>query len=96
MANNPPTSLRMAFGYRQARASGIDGFEKEPSTGQMNFDLQWRDGEKEIRAIVEKYPSAGPIVRRMIKEQKARKRLSVDLILFELYGRGFRLPLKSK
>jgi hypothetical protein len=96
MANDPPTSLRMGFGHRQARASGMGGFEEGPSTRQMNFDLEWREQEKEIRAIVEEYPAAGPVVRRMIEKQAAAKHWSVELILMELYRRGFRLPPQSK
>ncbi len=96
MANDPPTNLRMGFGGAEARASGMRDFEKGPSVRQMNFDLEWREREKEIRAIIEKYPAAGSLVREMLKQQTARKQWSVDLILMELYRRGFRLPPQSK
>jgi hypothetical protein len=30
MAYDDPTSLRMGFGYRQARAAGVSGFDEAP------------------------------------------------------------------
>jgi hypothetical protein len=36
MANDPPTSLRMGFGYYQARAAGLDGLREARSPRQVN------------------------------------------------------------
>jgi hypothetical protein len=36
VANDDPTSLRMGFGYRQARAAGLDGLRASRSPRQFN------------------------------------------------------------
>jgi hypothetical protein len=87
MANDDPTSLRMGFGYHQARAAGMSGFEEPPSESRMNFDLRWKAKEKELRTLVEQNPSIGPIVREIIKRQTAANCYSVDEIIWELRHR---------
>jgi hypothetical protein len=77
----------MAFGYEQARASGMTGFDGPPSTAQMNFHLRWKDQEKRIRALVKQNPSLEPIIRQIIARQTAANCWSVDLIISELWAR---------
>jgi hypothetical protein len=36
MANDPPTNLRMGFGYHQARAAGLGGVRASRSPRQVN------------------------------------------------------------
>lgn len=51
MANDPPTSLRMGFGYEQARDAGVTDFQKPPPAWKMNWHRQCADAEKKIAAL---------------------------------------------
>jgi hypothetical protein len=87
MANDDPTSLRMGFGYQQARASGVTGFESPSSPYRMNFLMQWRAAEKKLRKIIERNPSLEPIVREIIAAQTVAGCWSIDQIIAELWYR---------
>lgn len=61
MRNGDPTSLRMAFGYNEARASGVTGFEGPPTASKMNWSAKCAAAEKTIRALTEADPTLIPI-----------------------------------
>jgi hypothetical protein len=84
MANGNPTSLRMAFGYKQARSSGLTDFSKGPESHEMNFYQEF----KRLRPIIRQNPSLEPLIREMIAAQAAENLYSVDLIFMELRRRN--------
>ncbi len=61
MANDPPTNLRIGFGYPQARAAGLGGIRRDRSPKQVNritadnktdrfmedLVLRWMDGDRD-------------------------------------------------
>jgi hypothetical protein len=42
MANDPPSNLRMGFGYHQARAAGLGGLRQDKSPRQVNREISDR------------------------------------------------------
>src|SRR5438128_1656477 len=93
MANDPPTSLGMRFGGKEAFQSGMRGF-RVPSTSQINASLAWEREQQEIRDIVAKNPELGALVRKMIAAQwSVRRQLCTTDILHALH---VRLARKSK
>jgi hypothetical protein len=82
MANDPPTNLRMGFGYQQARASGVTGFKSPPKPWEMNFHIKWAAAEKTLRRIVKRDPSIKPLVHKFIGQQKAVGEYSAENILY--------------
>jgi hypothetical protein len=71
MANDDPTSLRMAFGYQQARAAGVTGFKSPPSVSEMNFHLSEAAATKNLRAIRQQHPSIEKLLLKVIEIQTA-------------------------
>jgi hypothetical protein len=80
MANDNPTSLRMGFGYQQAKAAGAPYLAPRP-VSTVNFLLNERTAEKEIRALVGRYEFLEPLVREMIEVQKLDGGYSAQEIL---------------
>lgn len=71
MANDDPTSLRMGFGYRQARASGLGGLRPDRSPNQVNKYVSASKAAREIRREVEADPEWGPFVAHWLKDNAA-------------------------
>jgi hypothetical protein len=86
MSNDDPTSLRMLFGYEQARTAGVVGFSGSRTAWQMDFDLKESKARKEIRALVGRNPSFEPRVRQLIREHASGESewWPVQVILFVL------------
>ena len=61
MRNGDPTSLRMAFGYTEARASGVTGFDGPPTASKMNWSAQCAAADKKIRELTNADPLLIPI-----------------------------------
>jgi hypothetical protein len=73
MANDPPTNLRMGFGYHQARQSGMGGIRQDRSPNQVNREIDERQIAKQIREVIESDPEWAPFVAHWVKEKvKAR------------------------
>ncbi|WP_375785152.1 hypothetical protein ACE10Z_37260 [Bradyrhizobium sp. Pha-3] len=79
MANDKPTSLRMVFGYTQARAAGAP-FVAPPTTNQMNWHLKEKAAEKELRELSDSFPDIGLSLKIIIKTFAAKH--SVQDILY--------------
>jgi hypothetical protein len=71
MANDDPTSLRMGFGYQQARRAGMTGFKSPPSVAEMNLHLSEAAATRKLQAIVQRHPSIKNFLRKVMDVQKA-------------------------
>jgi hypothetical protein len=80
MANDNPTSLKMGFGYQQARAAGAPYVAPRP-VSTVNFLLNERTAEKEIRDLIRRHSFVGPLVREIIEVQKLDGGYSAQEIL---------------
>ena len=69
MANDQATSLRMGFGYHQARASGLGGVRQERSPQQVNREVGERQIAKQIREFIESEPEWAPFIAHWVKEK---------------------------
>jgi hypothetical protein len=68
MANDPPTSLRMGFGYHQARKSGVGGIRQDRSPNQINKAIKENKAARLLREAVEADPDWGRFVEHWILE----------------------------
>lgn len=68
MANDPPTSLRMGFGYHQARQSGMGGIRQDRSPNQVNKAVNESKAARRLRDAVETDPDWGPFVEHWIRD----------------------------
>jgi hypothetical protein len=72
MANDPPTTLRMGFGYNQARAAGLGGLRADRSPRQVNRLIHDRKPVREatryLRESIERDPEWTPFVEHWIRE----------------------------
>ena len=57
MANDPPTSLRMGFGYHEARASGVTKFGQPRAASSVNADVKERAAIRQIASLLNRPPS---------------------------------------
>ena len=90
MANDPPTSLGMRFGGKDAFASGMKGFSV-PSTWQMNFHV-WQERDlKELRAFLDANPLMRPLALRWADQQKEMGHCAPGSLL-----RDLRMNLKHR
>ena len=55
MANDQPTSLRMGFGYGQARAAGLGGIRASRSPNQVNKIIQENKSTREAIESLREY-----------------------------------------
>lgn len=85
MRNDPPTSLRRGYGYRQARAAGLGGVRADRSPRQVNNYIKARkaddNGKEYLRDEIHKDPEWGPFVEHWIREG-----LSVNDVVNALYN----------
>jgi hypothetical protein len=91
MANDEPTNLRMGFGYREARASGLTGFQEERSPRQVNRDLKANQIARRLRDEVSKDPEWSPFV-----EHWVRSGLSPQEVLQSLHNAQFNAWLRAE
>jgi hypothetical protein len=68
MANDQPTSLRMGFGYGQARASGMGGIRADRSPNQVNLYVRESKAASMLREEVEADPDWKPFVEHWIRD----------------------------
>jgi hypothetical protein len=72
MANDPPTNLRMGFGYHQARVAGLGGIRESRSPRQVNRYINERKTVREatawLRDEVKKDAEWSPFVQHWISE----------------------------
>jgi hypothetical protein len=72
MANDPPTNLRMGFGFHQARAAGLGGIREDRSPRQVNRLIKQRARRKKniayIREVLGFDPGWGPFVEHWVRE----------------------------
>jgi hypothetical protein len=69
MANDDPTSLRMGFGYHDARRAGLGGVRADRSPRQVNQIINERKDENEaLRQIAE--AGQDPEWRRYLKHRR--------------------------
>ena len=81
MANDPPSHLRMGFGFQQARAAGAP-YAAPPTPDQMNFHLREKAAEKKLRTLVLKKPSLAVLVRQYARPRDGGNYLTTQQILF--------------
>jgi hypothetical protein len=93
MANDEPTSLRMGFGFPQARAAGAPFVPSRPGW-RMNWDVKCRECEKKLRDLVVQYPSVGVLIKKIVEAQKANGRQvwAVEIYHLVLYKRPHLAP----
>jgi hypothetical protein len=72
MTNDPPTSLRMGFGFQQARAAGAP-YRAPRTVWGVNFETRERRAEKEIASLAKRYPSLKKRFAEIVREAKAQE-----------------------
>ncbi|MGO9701879.1 MAG: hypothetical protein ACLPX7_21735 [Xanthobacteraceae bacterium] len=72
MANDDPTSLRMGFGYHQARLAGLGGIRADRSPRRVNRHIKHRRDERTaieyLQNEIRKDPDWKPFVEHWIRE----------------------------
>jgi oligoendopeptidase F len=82
MANDPPTSLKMDFGYAGARQAGVTNY-RAPYDGQlMNFGLEEQHAETAIAALAKQYPSLKRRFSEIARQELGKKQFRFQDILF--------------
>ena len=71
MANDPPSSLRMGFGYHQARASGLGGIRESRSPRQVNKLIEKNQIGRKVLSEVERDAEWGPFVAHWIESGRS-------------------------
>lgn len=71
MANDPPTSMRMGFGFPQARAAGAPYVQPRPGW-KMNWDLKNRQCERKLNDLLKQQPAVGELVKEIMEARKAQ------------------------
>ncbi len=88
MANDPPTSLRMGFGYHQARAAGLDGIRQSRSPQQVNrYVAKNKETRETIRFLREAAndPHWKPFITHRVAEGRNARQISVELHAMRMY-----------
>ncbi|WP_416192957.1 hypothetical protein [Nitrobacter sp. TKz-YC01] len=89
MANDKPTSLRMGFGYGQARAAGLGGVRADRSTRQVNKitkeNKSTRTATLEIREFA-KDPDWAPLIKHLVSQGLSPKDISDELYWVKRYA----------
>jgi hypothetical protein len=83
MANDKPTSLRMGFGYGQARAAGLGGLRAARSPRQINKITEENKADRKATSILRE-AAKDPGWKGYLEHRIAEKCSSVD-IADELY-----------
>jgi hypothetical protein len=90
MANDDPTSLRMGFGFHQARAAGLGGVRASRSPRQVNRHIKDNKAAREaIRHLQEaqKDEEWHPFIRHRIDEGRTAQEISDELRWIDRYAR---------
>lgn len=88
MANDHPTSLRMGFGYRDARAAGLGGIRADRSPRQYNKIVDENKAEREaLNSLREaaKDPEWIPLIEHRVAEKLAAQRIANEIAWTERY-----------
>ncbi len=80
MANDNPTSLRMGFGFAQARAAGAP-YQAPPTASQMDWHLKERAAERELQKLTKDDPIIRAQLAAVVTKKDATK-LSIQDFLF--------------
>jgi len=84
MANDKPTSLRMGFGYNQARRAGLDGLREARSPRQVNRIYRERKEGKELVDELQRRAANDPDFGRLIVH-RLREGVTLEDIYTEIY-----------
>jgi hypothetical protein len=71
MANDPPTNLRMGFGFEQARAAGAPYVAPRP-VSRVNWEIKCRQCAKKLRELAIQESSVGKLVREIMEARKVQ------------------------
>jgi hypothetical protein len=85
MRNDDPTNLRRGFGYLEARASGVTGFESPPNSGKMSWHLECAAAEKRIAELSNADPSIIPFLLDLRAKLKEEEQNSAPWLLANAY-----------
>lgn len=91
MANDKPTSLRMGFGYGQARAAGLGGVRQDRSPRQVNKITKANKSFRvNLPALQEaaKDPDLVPLLVHRAAEGCTPKQIAEELYWMERYSRN--------
>jgi hypothetical protein len=97
MANDPPTNLRMGFGYHQARAAGLGGIRGSRSPRQVNRDIEERKANRKAVRHLQKAQEDGewiPFILHRIAEGRTVQDISDELGLIEAWVRHRRYSIQ--
>ena len=90
MANDPPTNLRMGFGYHQARAAGLGGIREARSPRQVNHFIAeskaTREATAELREAA-KDPEWVAFITHRIAEGRSARDIAEELYWMKRYTR---------
>lgn len=94
MANDPPTNLRMGFGYQQARQSGLGGVRADRSPRAVNKITRVNKLVKGLLDEIEKDPGWEPFVVHWLSNGNSIEVTRDSLNRAKLYayyrGRGYK------
>lgn len=88
MANDQPTSLRMGFGYYQARAAGLGGVRADRSPRQYNKIIDDNKAEREaLESLREaaRDPEWIPLIKHRGAEQVTAQRIAKEIYWTKRY-----------
>ncbi|UFS76919.1 MULTISPECIES: hypothetical protein [unclassified Tardiphaga] len=91
MTNDNPTSLRMGFGYHQARKSGLGGIRADRSPNQVNRDTRENKAARQLREEAEADPDWGPFIEHWILDG-----ISAEVTLNALWRSQAYMSFKSR
>ena len=81
MANGNPTSLRMGFGFGQARAAGAP-YQAPPTSNQMDWHLKEKVAERELQKLTKDHPAIRNQLAAVVTNDKDAAKLSIQDLLF--------------
>jgi predicted transcriptional regulator len=100
MANDHPTSLRLGFGYHQARKSGLGGIRPDRSPNQVNRYVSGSKAAREITREIENDPEMGEFVVHWIQNGISAEETLEDMSRLRQFMRmkktGYSLPYRIK
>jgi len=88
MANDPPSSLRMGFGYHQARLAGLGGVRADRSPRQINRYIEESKAEREaVRKLREAQKDGEwiPFILHRIDEGRTAPEIADELYWMKRY-----------
>jgi hypothetical protein len=90
MVNDKPTSLRMGFGYGQARAAGLRGVRPSRSPNQVNRITRENKASREAMKALQEFakdPAWGPYLKHRAAEGCSAEMIAEELQWMERYFR---------